>query len=178
MSEDTARNEILEEFGMTDDEVSKRLEEMEKEQEAERERRIEIAKRAPMLTKAFLKGKDYRTEDIVKLKDGSFFKVILRPLGDGDLYKAFDDVGVENIPSPGRRVEIPQIKFARLADKLALLSIESDLTDKELTEILEYGETTRIGTDIMSKLFKRESVESGVSKDMDVQAGFLHKDDQ
>jgi len=172
------KKSILDEYGMTDEQVEERLRLMEEEEAEEDARRLEIAKRAPLLTKVFLKGKDYREPELVKLKDGSFFKVLLKPVSDEDIYRAFDEVGIEEIPGPGKALDVPQIKFARLATRLAAIAIDMSvtkgITEQELIDSLAYGEATRIGTRIMTRLFTRVAIESDRSPDMAAESGSFH----
>lgn len=163
---------ILEQYGMSDEEVEAKEAEFDKAQELDRKRREEAIKKSPLISKLFVDGKEYRKFDSIKMRDGKYLKVALRPLGDSDIYKAFDDVGIKEIPSSTRSVDIPPIKFARLATQLAIEAIDSDLTERELVESVEFGELTRIGTDIMGRLFKKEYMEGGKDRDIDMAAGF------
>ena len=154
---------------------------MDKEREIEEEKRAKIAKRAPLLTKVFVEGKDYREPDIVKLKDGSYFKILLKPVGDEDIFRAFDEVGIEEIPTPSTPTNISQIKFARLAARLALIAIDTSntgLTEEQIVENLAYGEATRIGSKILARLFTMEAIESDRSPDMGAEAGLFRTRDQ
>lgn len=176
--ETVEKKSILDEYGMSDEEVNKRMAELDAEEEAEEARRAEVAKRAPLLTKVFLKGKSYREAVLVKLKDGSYFKVLLKPISDEDIFRAFDEVGIEDIPGPNKKLDVPPIKFARLATRLAAIAIDTSitggLTEQEVIDQLAYGETTRIGTKIMTRLFTREAVESDRSPDLGAEAGSFH----
>lgn len=178
ITEPVEKKSILDTYGMTDEQVDERMAELAKEEEEEEKRRAEVAKRAPLLTKVFLKGKDYREAELVKLKDGSYFKVLLKPVSDEDIYRAFDEVGIKEIPGPNKKLDVPQIKFARLAARLAVIAIDMSITggitEQEMIDQLAYGEATRIGTKIMTRLFTREAIESDRSPDLGAEAGSFH----
>jgi len=166
--------DLIEQYGMTEEEIENAEKAIDAQNKVEEEKRKEIAKNAKKLTRRFIEGKDYREEELVRLKDGSYYKVDMKPLSDEEIYEAFDAVGIETIPAPGTKVNIPQIKFARLATRLAIMSIDTGgmITTDELKANLDYGETTRIGTKILTNLFKARPM------NMEEEAGTFRERDE
>lgn len=166
---------IVEEFGMTEEELIEVEKKYDEEQEIEEKRREEMKEKAPSLTKLFLAGKKFRTQEAVKMKDGSYYKLTLKPLNDDEIYEAMDEVGIEKVPNLRRRdVRVSEIKMFRWAISLAKQAVElpSGVSWEDLKEAIAYGELTRLGTDILLKLFSREAVETDKADNMDATAGF------
>lgn len=170
----SSKVDILDQYGMTEDEVKAAEEKIDSDVILEEQKRMEIAKKAPILTKKFIEGKDYREKDIVLLKTGEYVNVFVTPLSEDDIYESFDAIGVDELPSAARGVNLSQIKYARLAVELAMKAIKlpKGVTQEQFKQSVAYGELTRIGSNILAKMFNRETVESETETEAEETAGF------
>jgi len=168
------KKDLLDEYGMTPEQVAEAEAKIDTDIILEEQRRIEVAKRAPLLTKKFVEGKSYREQEIVKTKDNDYLKVFVIPLTEDDIYESFDNIGVEELPSASKGIKLSQIKYARLAVELAekAIVLPKDVTMDQIKNVVAYGELTRIGSNILAKMFNRETVETEKPTEASATAGF------